>query len=763
MDIIQQLQDLKEWSQNRSRYERRMNFRKGQLVQPGPGRPGYSGESKYDTKELNEATKFYTEGKYKNWDELTKVASKVTQKEMRNAPKEVRDAYHTRIGIRNNLQNNEGKFVVPDPKGGQFKPLYFTEYSDKAFLKDLKSNKGTYEIATDYYLKNKNFIQEKMIGNVEYTRPISYLSKVLSQRRKRNSDIAEELVRFRAWSDKQKGSKTQREYSKRVERLLPLAIENGIVPPNIDTHSKYFKWAKKQKIDPLLKLFNHMEKIGVEHIAGISRAVDIMDYKSLGEIVPLLGGKSVNFEKGLLYDRPMTGLAKNILKSDNAQVQKNNLKALNNMSKEAAEMYNTIAVKYKLNPDKLNEIGGQMLERITKGDPLSNTLTRDADLVMKQYVASGGEKRASFKNLDPEVQKTIKLYESGDAKGGIRLLKAAGYLCAKSKGGQEDIACYLEDFKKQTKDIKSRKPGWQKKLNRARNLGKKTLLLGLGPLDIAIEGLFAQHGVASGHGKDQIWADSLLGLVIPQSLGGPKFSDEIRLDKISKLGGKEYADALKNEQGFIDIIDQYDAVEKLPDNARGYDTSKYKEKLYKDLDKAADDFVNKQKYIKVPANARATDLDAEGNPLQPINLAPGTEVMDWTVNLNPDSNAAQNFRTANEKLQAMEAAKGQASGVPKVRLETQEAENKRKTRSIGEHPRGEDFWTEFFRDARGWDPAWMGPQGTGYSFRQEGMDYFAGGGIAGVRRPNAIPPKSGPMPQGGGLSSQFNRVKKLQG
>ena len=41
MNIIQQLQDLKEWSQNRSRYERRMNFRNGQLVQPGPGRLGF--------------------------------------------------------------------------------------------------------------------------------------------------------------------------------------------------------------------------------------------------------------------------------------------------------------------------------------------------------------------------------------------------------------------------------------------------------------------------------------------------------------------------------------------------------------------------------------------------------------------------------------------------------------------------------------------------------------------------------------------------
>ena len=40
---------------------------------------------------------------------------------------------------------------------------------------------------------------------------------------------------------------------------------------------------------------------------------------------------------------------------------------------------------------------------------------------------------------------------------------------------------------------------------------------------------------------------------------------------------------------------------------------------------------------------------------------------------------------------------------------------------------------------------------------------FAGGGIANVRRPWAIPPSSGPMPQGGGLSSQFNRVRKLTG
>ena len=42
---------------------------------------------------------------------------------------------------------------------------------------------------------------------------------------------------------------------------------------------------------------------------------------------------------------------------------------------------------------------------------------------------------------------------------------------------------------------------------------------------------------------------------------------------------------------------------------------------------------------------------------------------------------------------------------------------------------------------------------------------FAGGGIAGLSGGKRFgpPPVSGPMPQAGGLSSQFNRVRKLTG
>ena len=66
-----------------------------------------------------------------------------------------------------------------------------------------------------------------------------------------------------------------------------------------------------------------------------------------------------------------------------------------------------------------------------------------------------------------------------------------------------------------------------------------------------------------------------------------------------------------------------------------------------------------------------------------------------------------------------------------------------------------------------WDYGTVGD----YYKDKDKMAYFAenfrtekaGGGIAGIRRPWAIPPESGPMPQGGGLSSQFNRVKKLTG
>ena len=81
-NIIQQLEDLKEWAQDPTRYERRMNFRGAGLVQPGPGRQGYQGKkhnrwnlSPERISALDEAAKTYSDGKYITYDSLPKDRS----------------------------------------------------------------------------------------------------------------------------------------------------------------------------------------------------------------------------------------------------------------------------------------------------------------------------------------------------------------------------------------------------------------------------------------------------------------------------------------------------------------------------------------------------------------------------------------------------------------------------------------------------------------------------------------------------------------
>ena len=312
------------------------------------------------------------------------------------------------------FKRKKGKFDI-DPKGGQFKKIYFKDYSDKDFIKDLKNKKSPYEIAENYYAKNKKFVNKQMLGKKEYTKPIGYLSKVLGLRSRANPEVAKALKKYRAWSALQKGPTTFEAYTKRTEKLIPLAIEQGIIPKHIKTSADYYNYVKKTRINPLMGLFNHLEKIGIEHIGGISRALELSDAKTLQEIVPLLGGHEVNVAKGWKYDRPMAGLVRNILKSEFPTQKIKNLEALNKKAQAASKAYHVPVSEYKL--------GKKGLERITSGKTLAGDMLTDADLLMQQYAAKGGEKRASFKHLDPDVKKTIKMYEAGDIKGGQQTLK----------------------------------------------------------------------------------------------------------------------------------------------------------------------------------------------------------------------------------------------------------------------------------------------------------------------------------------------------
>jgi hypothetical protein len=367
-------------------------------------------DSKYNITELNQATKYFTKGKYNTYQALVDAMKGWTQSQILegNAPAKAKEAYLKRIQIRQLLRKEGGKFVRPDISGGQFKTVFWNDYSNKDFIKDLKNKKGPYQIATDYYKNNKSWINKQMTGNREYTRPISYLAKLITRRGNKDDAVKKAVDNYRTWEKKQNVPYTARQYGIKIEKLLPLAHENGIVPRNIDTKSKYFKWVTKQKIDPLMRLFKDLEKIGTEHIGGISRAVDLKDYRTLGEVVPLLGGRDVNFEKGLLYDRPMTGLAKNIIKAETPGLQGANLAAFNKMAAEASKAYNV--------PVSEMRIGAEGPERITSGRKITDPLIKDAELLVKQYSAAGGTERPSFPKLGKALQQSIIAYGQGDTK-----------------------------------------------------------------------------------------------------------------------------------------------------------------------------------------------------------------------------------------------------------------------------------------------------------------------------------------------------------
>ena len=373
------------------------------------------GASNYKKAELDKAAKFYTKNKFKTYDSLIKNVYKgTTQAEL---VKTNNPLYTQVINIKNNLNKNKGKFKLPDPTGGQFEAYYFTDYTNKDFIKDLKNKKGPYEIASKYYADNPWIEKElRKTGNREYTRPLGYLAKVLTARRKKDSEVDKAIREYRAWEDKQVTPKTQREYAKKVEKLIPLAKENGIIPKNINTNAEYFRYVKKNRIDPLMRLFNNLEKIGIEHIGGISRAVDLSDYKTLGEVVPLLGGKDVNSTKGLLYDKPMTGLVKTAVESPVPEAKTRNIKAFNKFAREAEERFGVPVSRMKI-------VDGVPV-RTSSGKTLTDPLYKDAKSIVEQYVSEGGSKRKGFGNIPAYTQSAVKALEAGDNASFIKNLKA---------------------------------------------------------------------------------------------------------------------------------------------------------------------------------------------------------------------------------------------------------------------------------------------------------------------------------------------------
>ena len=142
-NTIQQLGDLKEWSQNSERYERRLAFRGGQLVQPGPERLGYArGKTPLTKKEIDQR---YTEKKLReNPNYKAEADRRWKAKKLRENPNW--SAYKAGTHYRKRVEAGK-KGLVYDMKTGKFRkaiPLTkynkFVEAGDKKIINEWRKS-----------------------------------------------------------------------------------------------------------------------------------------------------------------------------------------------------------------------------------------------------------------------------------------------------------------------------------------------------------------------------------------------------------------------------------------------------------------------------------------------------------------------------------------------------------------------------------------------------------------------------------------------
>ena len=376
------------------------------------------------------------------------------------------------------------------------------------------------------------------------------------------------------------------------------------------------------------------------------------------------------------------------------------------------------------------------------------------------------------KEVISDLSKASDELKSLKPKQQMELLKKMGYRCAKSVGAGETVACYMDDVKKTRADIKSPDVTVRAKAltkqRKALKIGSKLPQIGkiirqglqvgaagvstafnwsgLGaPIAYAVEGV-VEGGIydyyrKQGYNHDQAFAETFTpGLIAGRPEGVPWYGGAEALRKKELIG-----DVQQNPK-----VKQY--TEALKDQQRVYDVFAEKERGIKAGRKDITDL----------ASADIQDLNRSGT-ISRINRI-----------MNPESMASQAYNTAVEKQQALDERRkkdymDKYYNVKEPSPFMQEKKQKNRYKEMNEMfppytPEGiqamypklskqlnaEQYkeLMEFFSDL---------DKKSYYAdnFRME----KAGGGIAGIRRPNAIPPESGPNPQG--LPSMYNRVRRI--
>ena len=862
---IQQLEDLKEWAQDSTRYERRLAFRGGQLVQPGPGRQGYSGdwnpyakspkfqkflkEWKGAKHRMADVVRGYeamlsTEGKTVGFIELHKSLGKdnpyseqtfrnIFNRANRKITKNTSDAEVASTKKAKRLQKiitdslGEAELLGDIQKAGNWKYLDYTGTSKKNVwtLNKSKINKLNKALNKEFM---KWGLQENTIDNVFDLANDKEFMKALKNYKGGAVDLDSALFK-KVFKPGQSGElsyaymqlgrilrgeielegikKDKALGNKIIKSIFHKTARNSEGPMN--TAASH--WSRHQ----LAKDFDNSKATYESLRRTISDAFKDADIKNINvdEIFPLRTGQ-LTIGKG-------SGAFNNFVQFIDSNINQKAKRQFDGMAstryqgiidarkkgdwatvkKLVGDHENAINIFYENNPKARGKVKLPKLhydektrEFLKPSQVFDSQYGTGTYKAIPQKIRKGMEKfyTKTGLSLDPGTTMTLEKAAAEIKNNPTKFLKEAGFKidkCLKlSKGGSPD-QCIRGVIQETAEEAKKGNKAAQDSFKKS---GRRLGLL-FGWLDVPIEISFAAPHLLMGDVEAAKRATTF-------GLAG---WGKVDLDNVDDPEARKYLKHRRDTEDWINNWEKHyhysEKLKNLPLDA----SDPYRKQIEDSVEKFAGNMKSIQENYEGYDRSGSENENWAFNPEEMAGKRAAKNWIDTKVETDLDKQLAKTHDHHGDPFQ-LDISSPYADLVKEdLRKSPTDLESFIKTK-------GQDFWGNpegwwFYRplkeeeaEAHGvgnlYDDYYMGAS-EGKDIRdsyssipleyasqlgaleakeaREGLAryhynpmsemYYAGGGIAGVRRPNAIPPSSGPMPQGGGLSSQFNRVRKLTG
>ena len=822
-NTIQQLEDLKEWSKDSTRYERRLNFRGGQLVQPGPGRQGYRGDYTYtdqrrrfnvlskkweykgqttidgkktskwfvqkkgeskpqffnrmeetagkkikasNLKQLKETKKGqgYIDNWTTNWldnnidnyklrksDNLVNDLSKAWKSHLKKVdiPKGFKQKLSTVDGLPN-VTSGGGKRIPFTYEGfnvyaggqterlsGQLKKMFF-----KNKIRTMPNLKKDLRAYFDFMNMDKRGMYNQFSGKtIKAYKDIVNKDVIYLLSPDANFSGTPKYQLFNSFDDK--FNNAYNTYAEKVNKSKQWVKNANLIEKQLGLKKNYIINSMNREQRHLKKIFDVTQlpeelRYTLEHAQGVSAAAQSGDKEIMKRAVDDLIGTTVKQNQSLGwygggFEAQRNVLMREIVAGRNV---KSNIASLNNLAKEAYTDFGLKGKMYSLKGGKLTsqpiskaltetDRFTQYFKTLAKTKEGASALTKQmatntqlADLMKKHKLLTGKPLPPSLGGVSFMGVKGIEDFmKSGKHKGVRNFLKGEGYFI---------LADYINNLSKGQSS--------QKALGKAVEVGS----FGLIDLDAderALERYLRERG---GYSETDITAmKDYLNYM-------KKFKQYETASKMMHYAEQNLGQGTESPE---DIGTTWKDVKKARENL------KLRENELRDLQATYEEGTTNMRLGKDVFTKAMHGLTAqEWNAPAGTWLDRGSRTrQDEGVVWNPIGALTRDIGglfSGKMPIEFYEATIGKFPSLLDPRIKEKE-----KQKLIMEHP------------VYGFEEEFKKPEFQGaLEDVQFDMGYaLAGGGIAGIRRPWAVPPVSGPVPHGGGLSSQFNRVKKLTG